>query len=105
MSVFEHLMQDDISIRRLIASAANGTKTYAPARALPPAIIKGRLDFTRKTITKADGTEYVSEAVLRTSDAIATGDLVIHQGREWAVQAVSEKRALFQGVDHREARL
>lgn len=105
MSAFDYLMQDDIPIRRLTGTSSSGTKTYSPPRNQSPAIIKGRLEFQRKTITKADGQEYVSEAVLRTPTPIATGDLIIHDNREWAVEAVSDKLGLFGGVDHREARL
>lgn len=105
MSAFDYLMQDDIQIRRLKGTNSSGTKTYDPPRGQDPGVIKGRMEFQRKTITKADGQEYVSEAVLRTSSPIFTGDLVTYGGREWAVQAVSDKLGLFGGVDHREARL
>ena len=105
MSAFDYLMQDDIQIRRLKGTNSSGTKTYDPPRGQDPGVITGRMEFQRKTITKADGQEYVSEAVLRTSSPIFTGDLVTYGGREWAVQAVSDKLGLFGGVDHREARL
>lgn len=105
MSIFDYLMQDSIRIRRLNGTNSSGTKTYDPPRGQDPAVIKGRLAYHRKTITKADGQEYVSEAVLLTSAPIATGDLVIHDGREWVVQALSDKMGLFGGLDHREARL
>ena len=105
MSAFDYLMQDDIPIRRLTETSSNGAKTYNPPRNQPPAIIKGRLQFSRKLIVKADGEQAVSEAVLYTVASLAPGDLVIHQEHEWPVLAVPEKRGLFGGVDHREVRL
>lgn len=105
MSAFDYLFTDDIQIRRLTGTNASGTKTYAPPRGQDPAIIKGRLEFSRKLIVKADGEQAVSEAVLYTDAALSPGDLVIYQGREWPVLAVPDKRSLFGGVDHQEVRL
>jgi hypothetical protein len=105
VSVFDYLFTDDIQIRHLTGTNAGGTKTYNPPRGQDPAIIKGRLEFSRKLITKADGQQFVSEGVLRTAAVVATGDLIIYGAREWPVQYVPEKRSLFSGIDHREARL
>lgn len=105
MSAFDYLFTDDIPIRRLMGTSSSGTKTYDPPRGQNPAVIKGRLEFSRKLITKPDGQQFVSEGVLYTSAVIAVGDLVIHEEREWPVQLVPDKRSLFGGIDHREVRL
>lgn len=105
MSRFNHLMQEDIQINRLTGTSSTGSKTYAPARGAGHETIKGRLVWQRQKVITNEGEEALSEAVVFTPGRMSPGDLVIVDGREWAVKAVREHKGLFDGSDHWEVRL
>ena len=105
MSRFDRLMQENISIRRLTGISSTGGKTYDPARAEDPAVIKGRMEWQRRKVLNDKGEEALSEAVVYTPTKLGTGDLVIIDSKEWPVKSVSEKKGLYGGTDHWEVRL
>ena len=105
MSRFDRLMQENISIRRLIGTSVTGAKVYDPARGLDPEIIKGRLEWHRSKVLNDKGEEALSEAVVYTVNRMSPGDLVILDTREWPVKAATQCKGLFGGTDHWEVRL
>lgn len=104
-SVFDYLMQETISIRRLTATSATGLKTYSPARSATAATIKGRLEFCSRILVDRDGKNVQSEAILYTPEVVNKGDLIIYGTREWPALEVTECRGLFGGIDYYKVRL
>lgn len=105
MSRFDHLMQEDIYIRRLTGTSPTGGKTYDPPRTEDPATIKGRLEWHRSKILTDKGEEALSEAVVYTVNRLSPGDLVIIDTREWPVKAARQCKGLYGSTDHWEVRL
>lgn len=106
MSRFTHLMQEELSYRRLVGTSATGSKTYDPPRQSPPALLKGRLEWQRRRVINDRGEEALSEAVIFTAERLRPGDLIVIEGRDWPVKAVSQRKGLYGGVtDHWEVRL
>lgn len=105
MSMFNHLMQEDIPTRRLTGTSPTGTKTYDPPKGQDPALIKGRLEWRRSKILNDRGEEALSEAVLYTPVRLKPGDLVAADGKEWPVKSVAERKGLYGLRDHWEVRL
>lgn len=105
MSIFSHLMFDDVHIRRFVENSPTGGKVYDPPQGQPPAVIKGRIEFERRKVMNNRGAEIISEAVLYTPERVMPGDLITYDGREWPVQVVAECKSLYSGTDHWEVRL
>lgn len=103
--MFRHLMREPVPIRRLVGTSPTGGKTYDPPKAEDPDIILGRLEWQRRKVINSQGEEAISEAVLYTAERMKPGDLVIVDGREWPVVAISERKSLYGGTDHWEVRL
>jgi len=100
MSVFSHLMNSPVQIRRLVGTDPRGGKQYSAAET-----IAGRLEWKRRKIIDSKGEESISEAALLTPVRLGAGDLVTADGREWPVKAVTERQDLYGNTDHWEVML
>lgn len=100
MSVFDHLMQEPIPCRRYVKTDPRGGKTYDPPMGQDPAIICGRLERKTRKIINAKGEETTSAATLLTCERLKESDLITFDGREWPVQAVTERKGVHSGTDH-----
>ncbi len=100
MSIFAHLMQKPIQLRRCLGVTDRGQPLLND-----PVTIHGRFAFNRKVIIGKTGTEVTSEATLFTKDEITNLDVVIYGGREWPVISVTWQESIFGKISHKEVRL
>lgn len=70
------------------------TNDYNEPVYVADAIIKARFEYKRKMVRNAQAQEILSEATLYTRSAVSVNDVIVHDGVNWIVIAVSPQPTL-----------